>query len=359
MARKNDAGSKDPTADLAENTARRATAKAEYMAVLDQRGNALLSVNEKAGPRSRPYLTLDATLRNDESEYERIKTALRRPIAMIQVRPLLLVITGIVLALLEAPANKFLFDVALQSSGFVSYAASAGTTAFLLILAHFAGTGLRQSWSEMGRKVLLWNVFTFLLCTVVALAIVGVLTVARAAFANESGSIGDLLGNVRGHIENLGPLGALLSALSDTSALVLACINIGGIVTTFMLAFFSHDPDRDFDHVHRAVAAGEKKLGNIHAAYLKERRKVIADHAPHLIGYSANYNSANSRVIELKTLLGRQLDDDDRFVLTDLDQMAEDADAADDLAGRGVRTDGDSTVHDLRDYRRPAANEAS
>lgn len=359
MARKNDLSSKDSTADLAENAARRATARAEYMAVLDQRGNALLSVNEKGGPRSRPYLTLDARLRDDEAEYERIKTALRRPIAMIQVRPILLVVTGIVLALLEAPANKFLFDVALQSSGFVSFAASAGTTAFLLILAHFAGSSLRQSWSEMRRKVLLWNVVTFLLCTVVAPAIVAVLTVARATFANESGSIGDLLGNVRGHIENLGPLGALVSALSDPSALVLACINIGGIVTTFMLAFFSHDPDRDFDHVHRAVAVGEKKLATIHAAYLKERSKIISDHSPHLIGYSANYNSANSRVIELKTLLGRPLDDDDRFVLTDLDQLAEDADAADDIASRGLRPDADSTVHDMRDYRRPAANEAS
>lgn len=140
---------------------------------------------------------------------------------------------------------------------------------------------------------------------------------------------------------------------------MLACINIGGIVTTFMLAFFSHDPDRDFDHVHRAVAVGEKKLGKIHAAYLKERSRIIADHSPHLIGYSANYNSANSRVIELKTLLGRQLDDDDRFVLTELDQMAEDADAADAIATRGVRPEADSTVHDMRDYRRPAANEAS
>lgn len=359
MARRNDIATKDPAAELAENAARRATAKAEYMAVLDQRGNALLSVNEKSGPLSRPYLTLEAQLHKDKSEHERIKTALRRPIAMMHVRPVLLLLIGIILALLEAPANKFLFDVALQSSGFVSYAASFGTTAFLLILAHFAGSGLRQSWSEMRRRVLVWNVFIFLLGTIVALTIIGVLTVARAAFANESGSIGDLLGNVRGHIENLGPFGALLQALSDPSALVLACINIGGIVTAFMLAFFSHDPDRDFDHVHRAVAAGEKKLTKIHAAYLKDRARIIADHAPHLIGYSANYNSANSRVIELKTLLNRPLDDDDRFVLTDLDQMAEEAEAADEVASRGIDPETDATVRDLRDYRRPAANESS
>lgn len=359
MARRNDVGSKDPNGDLAENAARRATARGEYMAVLDQRGNALLSVNEKSGTRSREYVTLDARLGHDEAEYERIKTALRRPVAMMQIRPLLLAVTGIVLALLEAPANKFLFDVALQSSGLVSYAASAGTTAFLLILAHFAGTGLRQTWSEMRRAVLVWNLFTFLLCTIVALAIVGVLTVARAAFASEAGSIGDLLTNVRGHVENLGPLGALASALSDTSALVLACINIGGIVTTFMLAFFSHDPDRDFDHVHRAVAAGEKQLARLHAAYLKNRAKIIAEYSPHLIGYSANYNSANSRVIELKTILGRPLDDDDRVILTDLDQMAEEAEQADAAATGSARTEGDSTVRDMRDYRRPAANEGT
>ncbi len=359
MATMTDVRAKDPLADLAENTARRSSARAGYMAVLDQRGNDMLSVNEKSGPRSHQYLTIEARLREDEAQHERIKTALRRPISMMHLRPQLLLVIGVVLALLEAPANKFLFDVALQSSGFVSYAASFGTTAFLLILAHFAGSGLRQSWSEMRRRVVVWNLFIFLLGTSVALVIISVLTVARAAFASESGTIGDLLGNVSGHIENLGPLGALVHALSDPSALVLACINLGGIVTAFMLAFFSHDPDRDFDHAHRAVAAGEKRLARIHAAYVRQRARIIATHAPHLVGYSANYNTANARVIELKTLLNRPLDDDDRFVLTDLDQMAEEADAADAIATRGMPQDADSTVRDMRDYRRPTANEAS
>jgi hypothetical protein len=356
MARKNDTASKDPLAALAEFTAKRSSAKAEYMAVLDQRGNALLSVNEKSGMRSLEYETLEEKLARDTSEYERIKTALRRPISMLQVRPALLVLIAIGLALLEAPANKFLFDVALQSSGIVSYAASAGTTAFLLILAHFGGRGLRQCWSGIRRRVMLGNIAVFVFCSLLALGIIAVLTVARAAFAADSGSIGDLLTSVRGHFDNLGPLGALVAAFSDTSALVLACINIGGIATTFLLAFFSHDADTDYDHVHRTVQRLEARLQKVHQSYLKARTRIIEDHAPHLVGYAANYNTANGKVIELKTLLGQTLTDDERFVLTELDQLAEDAEAAD--VAVGVRPS-DGTVHDMRDYRRPVASEGA
>jgi hypothetical protein len=356
MARKNESANKDPLASLAEYTARRSTAKAEYMAVLDQRGNALLAVNEKSGMRSLEYATLEEKLNHSKLEHQRIKTALRRPIAMLQIRPIFLWITAVALALLEAPANKFLFDVALQSSGAVSYAASAGTTAFLLILAHFAGSGLRQCWSAIRRRVMWGNLFLFVAGTIIALGMIGVLTVARAAFAAEGGSIGDLLTNVRGHVDNLGPIGALLAAFSDTSALVLACINIGGVAVTFLLAFLSHDSDADFDHVHRAVHSLEARLRKIHEAYLKARAAIVADHAPHLIGYAANYNDANARVIELKTLLGQGLTDDERQVVTDLDQMAEDADAEDAVAG--VKQE-DGTVHDLRSYRRPAASEGA
>ena len=357
MAQKARTSSSDPVAALADATARRTEARAAYKDLLDARGNALLSVNEKCGPLSRAYLAVVKKLKKDEEELERIKTAVRRPISRWGVRAGVLLIVGAGLALLEAFANKFLFDVALQSAGVVSYAVSCAITAFLLLMAHIAGRSIRQVWSDYREKVIWSAPIVFLISIGLACLIIGVLTVARAAFASQGGTIGDLLSGIQGNVQDLGPIGTLMAALSDTSALVLACINVGGVGATFLLAFFSHDSDRDFDHAQNSVDRGEKMLETMHNAYLKERQKKIKHYAPDLVGYAANYNTANSHVVELKTRLGRPLDDDDRFVLTDLDQMSEDAEReaneADSLEEPPDDENGGETVASMKDYRRP------
>jgi hypothetical protein len=318
----------DPTQALSQALGARYEARAHYKDELDQRGNDLMTVTDEVGPRSKAYVAAEEKFRRDSSQLGRIQMAVKRPISRWGVRPIVMLIVGIGLAALEAPANKFLFDVALQSSGFVSYCVSAGVTAFLLVLAHFAGRSVRQIWSDYRHKVIWSNVLVFLFAIGIASLIVGILTVARAAFANETGSIDQLLTGIQGNVTQLGPLGALVAALADTSALVLASINLGGIVVTLIIAFFSHDSDRDYDHAQDALDRIEKKLTAIHEAYLKARSRIIKTAAPDLIGFAANYNDANRRVIEIKTRMQMPLDDDDRFVLTDLDQMSEDADRA-------------------------------
>ena len=355
----------DPQSALAQSVARRFEATAGYKNVLDERGNALLSVNEKDGPQSKAYSGLETKLKKDEQQLERIKMAVRRPISRWAVRTFILILVAIALAAFEAPANKFLFDMALQSTGLASYAASAAVTAFLLLLAHFAGRSIRQIWSDYRRKIIWSNIIIFLVCMGIATAIVGVLTVARHAFASEGTSIDDLMSGIQGGLVSVGPLGLLGAALGDMSALVLACINIGGIAATFMLAFFSHDSDRDFDHAQDSVEHHEKAMAKVHGAYLEQRSRIIKRFAPDLVGFAANYNSANSRIIELKTRLGRPLDDDDRFVLTDLDQMSEDAEAADqpetpppDQPAPSVAKI-DPTIASMRDFRRPTGTEGN
>ncbi len=364
----------DPLTALAENIARRMAAKAAYQGVLDQRNGALVSVSEQSGDQSKPYLHVRQRLERDEQQLDRIKVVVRRPISRMEVQPWVLLLVGIGLALLEAPANKFLFDVALQSTGLASYGASAAVTAFLLILAHFAGRGIRQIWSDYRRRVIVSSVLTFIACFVVATFIVCVLTVARAAFANDTGSIEDIVKGVSGTVADQGPLNAVLTALGNTSALVLACINIGGIVVTLLLAFFSHDSDRDFDHAETNVERGEKALAKIHLQYLKARQKLIRQYSPDLLGYVGNYNAANQRVVELKTLLNRPLDDDDRFVLTDLDRLSDalekDLPPVETKApveaspppppGPGTDPAGarrDPTVHEMSAYRRPTGTD--
>jgi hypothetical protein len=349
----------NPRDALAQNVAQRNQAIADYKAVLDERGNALIAVNEKSGPRSKAYVALDEKLKDEKQQLVRIRTAVRRPLARWHVRPWVMILIALGLALLEAPANKFLFDVALQSSGFVSYAVSAGVTAFLLFLAHFAGRSIRQIWSDYRGKVIWSNLIIFLVCFVMSLVIIGVLTVARAAFASVGGTIGELMGGVAGNVTALGPLGALFAALGDTSALVLACINMGGIVTTFVIAFFSHDSDRDYDHAQRAVDHLETQMRAVHDTYLKERARIIKQYTPDLVGFSGSYNTANRQVVELKTRMQMPLDEDDRFVLTDLDQMSEDADRASEAGPEGPDSGPqpaaaalDPSVTSMSEYRR-------
>ncbi len=151
-------------------------------------------------------------------------------------------------ALLEAPVNKYLFDVALNGSSFVSYTVSVAFAFFVLVLAHVAGRSIRQVWSEYRRKVLWTSLALFLLLSFVLAGIVAVLTVGRASTSavSELSNFNDLLSNVRSNVTSLGLWGTVAAAFSDISALVLATVNIGAIFMTMMLAFFTVDPDKDF-----------------------------------------------------------------------------------------------------------------
>jgi hypothetical protein len=363
MARRPDEAVNDPGVALAQSLARRFEATAGYKNVLDERGNALMAVNERSGPRSKAYTAIEEHLKKADQQLERIRTVVRRPISRLAVRSWLVGLIGFGLAVFEAPANKFLFDNALQSNGFASFAASFAVTGLLLVLAHFAGRSIRQVWSDF-RKTIIWsNPLIFLLCIGGACTIIAILTIARAAFAVQGGTIGELLTGVQSSVTSMGALGALAAALADTSAVVLASINLGGFLAAFLLAFFSHDSDRDYDLSQNSVDRDEKSLNKTHTAYLKERSKVVARFAPDLLGLAANYNSANSRVIELKTRLQQPLDDDDRFVLTDLDQMSEDAEKQDREEGhvpeprRSSSDRVEPSVTSMSDYRRPTGTD--
>jgi hypothetical protein len=318
----------DPYEALGKAEARRAEAKAGYVEILNQRDNKLAALNDSTGPRSKIHRDAERRLQKSETEYERIKTAVRRPLNKWQVRGWLLVLVGAVLALLEAPVNKFLFDMALQSNSFASYTISIAFAAFLLILAHVCGRSLRQIWSEYRRRIVWSSLLIFLLTLVVLFTLVSILTVGRASFAANSGGIEDLFRGVRSSVGSIGLWGTLFGAFSEISALILATINIGGIFMTMMLAFFTHDPDKDFDHMARMLAADREALDRIHGKYIEARSATIKDMATDLAGFSANFRSANATVIEYKRRLGEPLTAAEDEVIDELDQMSEDADRA-------------------------------
>jgi hypothetical protein len=119
--------------------------------------------------------------------------------------------------------------------------------------------------------------------------------------------------------------GALTAAFSDISALILATVNIGGIFAALMLAFFTHDPDKDFDAAATEVDHLRAKIEKLDRQYSKAKATVIARHAPDLLVFSTNFKNANMRVIEAKKRLGLPLDEEDRLMIDRLDTLAEDS----------------------------------
>ena len=314
-----------PSDALAKWQAQRYAAEADYQNLLNERENQILALSEKSGPRSDKYLNAKKDLDRAERDYERINATIRRPLSRWELPFWVLLIFALALAFFEAPVNKFLFDVALQSSNLTSWTISFGFACALLLLAHVAGFSLRQIWSDYRKRVVWSSLVIFLLMASILFALVSILTVARASFSAEAGTIRDLLSEVKTTIESVGMWGALRNAFSNLSALVLATVNLGGIFMTMMLSFFTHDPDKDFDAVARTVERRRKRLAKIVKEFVGEKSKIVKDFAPDLAGHGAVHKTANMNIIELKRRLGQELEDEDRLVIDKTDTMAEES----------------------------------
>ena len=328
----------DSQHELARALGLRYAAKAEYEGILNDRQNRILGLSEKSGPNSNAYLAAADDLERARREFQRINTGVRRPLNKWRIHGAILLIVGLTLAVFEAPVNKFLFDVALRSSNLMSWAISFAFACALLILAHFAGVSLRHVWSDYRRRPVISSIVVFVVLSGVLLVMVGVLTVARAWFSANAGTIGDMFSDVTKTVASVGLWRTLIGAFSDVPAMVLATINIGGIFMTMMLAFFTHDSDKDLDAASRAYDRARKRVDGISSVYLKRKAAIVKDFAPDIGGVSHDFKNANQQVIELKKRLGLPLDDEDDVLLIDTrDRLAEDSRYADDVDDRFVK----------------------
>ena len=78
-----------------------------------------------------------------------------------------------------------------------------------------------------------------------------------------------------------------------------------------MLAFFTVDPDKDFDASATECKSTKPRSSKLYARYIARLDPFWRDML-NLAGHSANYTSANGKVIELKIKLGMPSDDEDR-----------------------------------------------
>ena len=324
---------------LGKATGARNAARQSFENLLNERQNQILGLSERVGPNSETYR--DAVEERDKArlQYERINAVVRRPLNNWRLHGVILLGVGLVLALFEAPVNKFLFDVALRTSNLMSWFISFAFACALLFLAHFAGVSLRHVWSDYRRRPVIGSILLFLVLAMVLLTLVSILTVARAAYGANAGTIGDMFADVSSAVASVGLFRTLFNAFSDISALVLATINIGGIFMTMMLAFFTHDSDKDLDAASRALDRQRRHVAKISAVYLAKKAAIVKDFAPDLAGAGHDFKNANQKVVEYKTRLGLPPDEDDTLMIDQLDRLAEDSRYADDVDDRFERAD--------------------
>jgi len=328
----------NPREELAKWMGARQKHHSEYIKLLTDRKNELFNVEGDHGPRSDIYLAAQREFERNDQQFDRLQAVVRRPINNLHIAPWIFWLLALGLAILEAPVNKFLFDYAIQGTNLTSYLVSTAFAILLLLLAHLAGRCLRQVWSEYRRRVVWSNLIIGCLGVAVLAILISILTIGRARYsagAADAG-LGGLFTDIGGQVSQHGFFTSLFEAFGDVSALILFTVNFGGVMIAMLLGFFSHDPDKDFDHSEAALRKATRRLNKLQSKYAQSRAKVIRKFTPDLTGASRNFADANNKIIEMKTLLSEPLDEWDRFVLDDLDTLAEEAmdnDVGSQLAG--------------------------
>lgn len=294
----------------------------DYDAELAHRDDAVTRLFASAGPGAVVWQNLLDKRDHARSELDAISGQLGRPVGRMGWSKRAFIFVAIAFAIVEAPVNKFLFDVALQGSNLTSYLVSFAIAIFVLVAAHMAGKLTRQIWSEYRTRLHISNIVITALIAILLAVVVGVLTVARAEFSAAAAAASvDLFSNMTAKVASEGFFGVLASALGDVPALVLATVNVTGILATFLLGYFLHDPDKHFDKASEAHDGAIRALNRLDAKFKRGLNKTKQQSRERLDHINKKYNAANAAIVAEKTARGIPLGDDDRVTLSSLDRM--------------------------------------
>lgn len=153
-----------------------------------------------------------------------------------------------------------------------------------------------------------------------------ILTIGRAEFSAAALSTGleGLFSSVGDKVAAHGGLvGAIASALGDTSALVLVTVNITSILVAFLLGYFAHDPDKHFDKAFERQRSAQRALERQDRLYSGKKDHARERARLELDAINGKYTAANAAIVTQKTARRLPLDDDDKFALPELDRLLE------------------------------------
>ncbi len=298
----------------------------DYQKILASRDDVIDRLHQSMGPGSERWKSLLDRRDRASAEYEAIAGQIGRPVNRLSLPPMAFYMLAIGLALVETPVNKFMFDVALQSSNIASYAVSFAVAVFLLVSAHFAGKLVRQVWSEYKKKLYVSNIIISVVIMMVLSSVLAILTIGRAEFSAAAltngleglfSSVGDKV------VASGGFIRALAKALGDTSALVLVTVNVTSILVAFLLGYFAHDSDKHFDKAFEKHRNAQRAVEWQDRNYKSKSDRARDQARVELDDINGKYTAANAAIVTQKTSRRMQLDVDDRFALPELDRLLE------------------------------------
>ena len=274
-------------------------------------------------------------------ECQTIASQIGRPVNRLALPPGAFFALAVGLALVETPVNKFLFDVALQNSNLASYLVSFVVAVFLLISAHIAGKLVRQVWGEFEKKLYVANIVIACVIMVVLAFALTILTVGRAEFSAVSVTTGldGLFSSVGEKVTAGGLFGVVVNALGDTAALVLVTVNVTSILVAFLLGYFAHDPDRNFDKAFERYRGAQRAVERQDRTYKAKSDCARKQARLELEDINGKYTAANAAIVTQKTARRLPLDDADKFALPDLDRLLERVRTQSDFGGSVVADD--------------------
>lgn len=296
----------------------------EYQRILAHRDDQIDRLNHGIGPGSESWQILLDDKANARGEYEAIAGQLGRPVNRYLMSSNLFYLSAAICAAVEAPVNKFMFDIALQGSNVASFVVSFVAAAFLLLAAPLAGKLTRQVWSEYRTKFYVSNAIMAAGIMLVLFLVLSILTIARAEFSAAALTTGlDGLFSLSQKVASEGILSSVINALSDTSALVLLTFNVLGIMGAFLVGYITHDSDKHFDKAYEKHKGADRSLARRDRKFKAELDKARERARQKLDEINVRYTAANAAIVTQKTARHLTLDDDDKFALPELDRLLE------------------------------------
>ncbi|HET7714013.1 MAG TPA: hypothetical protein VFK86_00135 [Bauldia sp.] len=266
-----------------------------------RKGEKVDIANRTLGPDSQPYLRAKA-LYDDAMrgvEIARIKVRNREP-KRRHLNPFVYAAFAVLFIGLEAPINKFVFDVAFGSLAIYSWGGAITLGMVLLLVSHFDGVALRHVWSESDRRIYVGKVVQFLFLTAFLIVAVLALAVARYQFSiiGTSLDLGALVGNLD-NVQTIDDIVSLISlALSDSSARLLAVANGGAILVAIFVAMVVHDPDENYDAALRKLDRMERMIKRLDAKYKKALDRINSEYEPEIARLNDAIAAAMQRSME-------------------------------------------------------------
>lgn len=266
-----------------------------YDTLLNQRRSELIAAANTDGPYSLAVLEPLRTRGNMEKQYDVMQGAVGgRPADIKQISQMWFWSGIALIGIAEIAANKILFDMLFLGSAAKSIIIALMLAGVLVFVAHFAGSRLRQVWSDSERHIV-WERLVWSLAALGTLIFVVLgLMVAREHFATSGATTSgiDVFGEIAKRISEDGFWGTIAKAFGNVEALSLGAFNLVCLLVALIIGYITHDRDVHYDNAFHQLRAAEQKHQSALKKYQKMKSNILKKYAPRLELASKSFSRA-------------------------------------------------------------------